>query len=184
MNVYLPFKTFPETVSFKIRLQEAANLVVKKRNLKLRDRELRLFHAKPDHAPSKRSQPSPAGAADFPSKKRALDSNTPVKEKRLSRADLSYQGLHGKKSLSVLKKLGKKSTGAVHSGKGTTKKGSAGKQRTTKRPAVAARKAKATAMAKPMKDSGGSLKQTGKKRKLEGRTPDSFQRKKRVKKFK
>lgn len=163
-------------------MQEAANLVVKKRSLKLRDRELRLFHAKPDHTPSKRRQPSPAGAADFPSKKQAQDSNNPVKGKRLSKADLSYQGLHGKKSSSVLKKLHKKSTGAVHSGKGTTKKGSAGKQRTTKRPAVAARKAKAKA--KAMKDSGGSLKQTGKKRKLESRTPDSFQRKKKVKKFK
>lgn len=158
-------------------MQEAANLVVKKRSLKLGDRELRLFRARPNHTPSKRSHPSPSESADFPSKRAALDLNAPVTEKRLSKADLSYQGLHGKKSSSALKRLGRKSIGVVKFGKGSTKKGSAGKERTTKRPAVAARKAKA----KAMKELGSPFKRTDKKRKLGSRTPDSFRQNKKRK---
>ncbi|OWM64158.1 RNA-binding protein 34 [Punica granatum] len=165
-------------VLFKTR--EAANLVVKKRSLKLRDRQLRLFHARPDSTPSKRSNPSPAEGANSPSKKMALDSNTPNKPKKPSKADLSYEGLHGKKASSALKKPWKKSIGVVKSGKGSAKRGSAGKERTSKRPAVAARKAKANAM----NEIGSPLNRTDKKRKLESRTPDSFQQKRKVKKFK
>ncbi|KAE8723615.1 SNARE associated Golgi protein family [Hibiscus syriacus] len=60
-------------VLFKTR--EAANSVVKKRTLKLRDRELRLSHAKPDATPSKRKNQSSSGDST-PAKKLAVGSST------------------------------------------------------------------------------------------------------------
>ncbi|KAK4802903.1 hypothetical protein SAY86_001106 [Trapa natans] len=159
------------------KTMEAANLVVKKRGLKLRDRQLRVFHAKPDYTQSTRSHPSPAGSGDLHSKRKAMDSDTPDTKKRLRKSDLSYQGLHGKKSSSALKKPGRKSMEAVQPGKGRTRRGSAGKERTNKRPAVAARKAR---------ESGSLAKQTEKKRKMGSRTPESLEQIKRrrvLKKF-
>ncbi|KAK9927987.1 hypothetical protein M0R45_025145 [Rubus argutus] len=83
------------------KTKEAANAVVKKRNLKLQNRELRLSHAKPesilsksrnqDSTPSKRSNPSSASNAKSPAKRPAVGSRTP-EFKGNSKATMSYQG--------------------------------------------------------------------------------------------
>ncbi|XP_024934958.1 uncharacterized protein LOC107430535 [Ziziphus jujuba] len=161
-------------ILFKTR--EAANLVVKKRNLKLRDRELRLYHSKQNSTPSKRRNPSsPAGKADSAALKRlAVDSRTPGgKKAEKSSAAMSYQGMRASKS-GVQKKVAKSS--GAEKFKSNIRKGE--KERKDKRPAVAARKAKAKAMS-----DGGVSKQAGVKRKLDSRTPESSHRNKKVKKF-
>ncbi|KAJ7943844.1 RNA-binding protein 34 [Quillaja saponaria] len=151
-------------VLFKTR--EAANLVVKKRNLKLRDRDLRLCFAKLDSTSSKKSNPSPARTAITPGKKSAMCSRSPSNSNDRPRAkiDMSYQGLRANKA------------GAEKKFK--TQKAENPNERKRKRPAVAARKTKA----KFPKD-GGPSKQAGMKRKLDSRTPESSQRPKKVKKF-
>lgn len=144
-------------------MQEAANFVVKKRSLKLRDRELRLSHAKAEATPSKRPNPSPALAPTTPAKKLSVSSKSPSSSINRSnrKTTASYQGLRATKS--DFKKK-------IH---GVEKP----KERKTKRPAVAARKAKAK-----LPREGGSSKQAGVKRKLDSRTPDSSLRTKKVKK--
>ncbi|XVF13650.1 hypothetical protein REPUB_Repub08aG0226100 [Reevesia pubescens] len=155
-------------VLFKTR--EAANLVVKKRTLKLRDRELRLSHARPDATPSKRKNPSSSGTNGTPAKKFAVDSSTP-------KASLSYQGLRASKS-GVEKKVHAKGTSGPVKMKFKSQKVEKPKERQTKRPAVAARKAKATAH----KDAGVP-KQAGVKRKLDSFSPGSAHQKKKAKRF-
>lgn len=151
-------------------MQEAANFVVRKRNnLKLRDRELRLSHAKADATPSKRPNPSPQ-VSGTPAKKAAMASRTPSSisnNKTNRKANMSYQGLKANKTV-------------VHK-KSTTTRGNSEqpKLRKTKRPSVAARKAKVKGNL-PKED--GSSKQAGKKRKLDSRTPDTSLRKKKFKK--
>lgn len=161
-----------------LEMQEAAKFVVKKRNLKLRDRELRLSHAKADATPSKRSNPSSTQTPTpskrpntsstqvpgTPSKKFSVASRSPSSSVNRSnrKANASYQGLRATKS-------------DVH--KKTQQGGEKPKQRQTKRPSVAARKAKANLL----KESGAP-KQAGIKRKLDSRTPDSTLRNKKVKK--
>ncbi|XP_061361167.1 nucleolar protein 12-like [Gastrolobium bilobum] len=147
-------------VLFKTR--EAANFAVKKRSLKLRDRKLKICHAricraKADATPSKRPNPSPAPST--PAKKLAVASRSPSNSNNKSnkKTNASYQGLRATKS-----DINKK----VH---GREKR----KERMTKRAAVAAKKAKA----KLFKD-GGTPKQAGVKRKLDRRTPDSSLRNK------
>ncbi|KAF3449399.1 hypothetical protein FNV43_RR10127 [Rhamnella rubrinervis] len=138
-------------VLFKTR--EAANLVVKKRNLKLRDRELRLYHSKPNSTPSKRSSPSPAEKSISPAAKRP---RTPDGNKAINMsASKSYQGLRASKS-GVQKKVAK--TSRPDKVKSNIQRGA--KERKEKRPAVAARKAKATAL----QHGGGASKQAGAKR--------------------
>ncbi|KAH7576490.1 hypothetical protein JRO89_XS01G0082500 [Xanthoceras sorbifolium] len=161
-------------VLFKTR--EAANLVVKKRNLKIRDRELRISHAEKNSTPSKRANTSPASAVTSPAKKFALDSRTPGSASRSnSKTAMSYQGLRASKS-GAQKKIHSGSIGPVKMKKSITKKGEKLKIRQDKRPAVVLRKARANSQ------DGGVTKQAGSKRKLDTRTPDSFQRKK-AKKF-
>ncbi|KAL5550994.1 hypothetical protein UlMin_001170 [Ulmus minor] len=151
------------------KTKEAANLVCKKRNLKLRDRELRVSHSKPDSTPSKRSNPSPA--AKFPSKRLAVDSRSGDDHKRVNTyTNMSYQGLRASKS-GVQKKVAQSS----RPDKINPKPVKVGKERKEKRPSVAARKAKA------LKDPG-ALKQAGIKRKMDSRTPDSSFRNKKMKK--
>uniref|UniRef100_A0A2P2IW17 Uncharacterized protein n=1 Tax=Rhizophora mucronata TaxID=61149 RepID=A0A2P2IW17_RHIMU len=156
-------------------MQEAANLAVKKRNLKLRDRELRLSHARKDSTPSKRKNQLPAEIATSWSKRLEVGSRTP-ENKSLSntRGALSYQGLRASKS-GVQKKVHTKRNGAAIKTSSRTQKGE--KQRVGKRPAVAARKEKG----KALKEWGPSA-QAGKKRKLDSRTPGSSNRKKKAKK--
>ncbi|KAG5007800.1 hypothetical protein AAZX31_09G187900 [Glycine max] len=161
------------------KTKEAAKFVVKKRNLKLRDRELRLSHAKVDATPSKRPNPSSAHAPSTPAKRPyplAHAPSTPAKEfsvasrspsssnnmsKSNRKTNASYQGLRATKS-DVHKKI---------------QGGEKPKERMTKRPSVAARKAKA----KLGKESD-LPKQAGMKRKLDSRTPDSTLRNRKVKK--
>lgn len=157
-------------VLFKTR--EAANLVVKKRNIKLRDRELRLFHAKPDSTPFKRKTAS-AEKTSSPAKKfRDLGSGD-VSKKAFTNISMSYQGLRASKS-GVQKKVAKgfrpeKSTAKAHNGV---------RERKEKRPAVAARKAKANALSEI-----GASKQAGTKRKMDSWTPESSHRNKKAKKL-
>ncbi|XP_027360267.1 RNA-binding protein 34 isoform X2 [Abrus precatorius] len=146
-------------VLFKTR--EAAKFLVKKRNLKLRDRELRLCHAKADATPSKRPNSLPTETP--PAKKLSVDPRSPSSSKNNSnrKTNASYQGLRASKS-NVPKKI---------------PGGEKPKERNMKRPAVAARKVKA----KSVKESG-LPKQAGVKRKLDNRTPNSSLRNKKARK--
>nr|KYP38835.1 RNA-binding protein 34 [Cajanus cajan] len=145
------------------KTKEAAKFVVKKRNLKLRDRELRLSRAKADATPSKRPNPSSSQAPSTPAKRLAVASRSPSSSNNRSnrKPNTSYQGLRATKS-----DVHKKVPG-----------GEKPKERKTKRPTVAARKAKT----KLLKENGPP-KQAGVKRKLDSRTPDSSLRSKKTKK--
>ncbi|KAM3280511.1 hypothetical protein ACQJBY_047352 [Aegilops geniculata] len=155
-------------VLFKTR--EAANSVVKKRGLKIRDRFLRLTHAKavdatPKKADSGKKRGTPKQKTPFTpgSKSReGSDSN-----KRKAPASLSYQGLKSTKS-GVVKKV-KVARRPVNQGKQQGRPSETGQSesaRKAKRPAVAARKAK----------------QLNKKRKQDGSTPENTHRSKKARK--
>lgn len=141
-------------------MQDAANSIVKKRDLKIRDRVLRVSHAKSsDATPSKRK--SPGTERNFPQKKLSVSADEKPLLKdgkpKLKAASLSYQGLRSSKSGVV-----KKSRLSLHtSSNGNQEIKRAGwtdqKVRNVKRPAVAARKAK----------------QLLKKRKQENGTPEN-----------
>lgn len=152
-------------------------MVVKKRALKLRDRELRLSHARPDATPSKRHNPSSSGANGTPAKKLAVGSSTPSTNGSRSnpKAFLSYQGVRASKSGVEKKVHSKVSVGPV---KTNFKKSEKPKERQTKRPSVAARKAKANA-----RKDGGVPKQAGVKRKPDSSSPGSAHQKKKTKRF-
>ncbi|KAJ0113562.1 hypothetical protein Patl1_03528 [Pistacia atlantica] len=138
-------------------VREAANLVVKKRNLKLRERELRLSHAGQYSTPSKRK--NVASAVNPHSKKFAVDSRSPGSADQLnSKATLSYQSLRASKS-GTQKKVHLGSSGSGKMMKTKVQKGEKAKIHQEKRPAVALRKARANAS----KD-GVAPKQVGTKR--------------------
>lgn len=162
-------------------MQEAAHSVVKKRTLKLRDRQLRLSHAKADATLSKRPHTPPAKGAKAgavtPSKRpyspAANGPNTPAKKfsvasrspsgsnnKSNRKTNTSYQGLRATKSDNSKKTHG----------------GDKPKGRQNKRPTVAARKSKA----KLAKEGGPPKQAAGSKRKLDSRTPDSSLRSKKA----
>lgn len=152
-------------ILFKTR--DAANLVVKKRNLKLRDRDLRLSHANSDSTPLKRKDSPAAGTGNPPAKKFAGDSRIPSRSDSLvNTKSASYQGLRASKS-GVEKKV--RSKPIEPTTPKSTQKGEKLKVRNLKRPAVAARKA---ALKR-----GSASKQSGKKRKFESRTPESQKKK-------
>ncbi|XP_030947955.1 RNA-binding protein 34 [Quercus lobata] len=162
-------------VLFKTR--EAANMVVKKRNWKLRDRELRVSHARKDSIPSKRPNPSPAEAPTSPAKRLAMDPRTPKSNNRANtKAPLSYQGKRAHKS-DLQKSDHPKSSRPGHLNSKNQREKS--KEQMRKRPAVAARRAKET-----VRKDGGSSRQAGIKRKLDSQTPESFQQRKKFKKSK
>ncbi|CAL0314159.1 unnamed protein product [Lupinus luteus] len=140
-------------VLFKTR--EAANFVIRKQNLRLRDRQLRISRAEADATPSKRPYPSPARAPSTPAKKMALGSRSPLSSDNRSgrKTKASYQGLRANKS-DIQKK--------AHVGEKP-------KERLVKRPSVAARKAKANSHM----DAAPSKQAAGVKRKFDARTPDS-----------
>ncbi|KAH1074900.1 hypothetical protein J1N35_027228 [Gossypium stocksii] len=154
-------------VLFKTR--EAANVVVKKRTLKLRDRELRLSHAKSDATSSKRKNQSSSGTDSTPTKKFAIDSRTPstTGNKSNTKGSLSYQGLRASKS-GFEKKVSSRGTIGPVKMKFKAQRTDKPKERLTKRPAVAARKAKAK-----VHKEGSVPKQTGVKRKLDSFSPGS-----------
>lgn len=155
-----------------ILLQDAANTVVRQKNLKIRDRLLRVCHAKAEtlttNTPSKRKSPGPK--KDSPPKRLALSSGeaspgSKDNKPKAKAASLSYQGIRSSKS-GVLKKTGvpRRPTGNT---KNEANKAGRAEQKTskTKRPAVAARKAKLQ-----------------KKRKQEGGTPENTRRNKKARK--
>lgn len=164
-------------------------MVLKKGYLKLRERELRVSRVKADATPSKRKE-NPSGAYSPPQKRQQKEQVvTPVKS---AKGVLPYQGARASKSGDDKKKPYQKSPAQSNmkprsssSSSGGNKGGnsnSALKQRSQKRPAVAARKAKANA--KGSKESGGGGKRfAGTKRKQESRTPESFSKKKKPKRF-
>ncbi|KAG1362027.1 RNA-binding protein 34 [Cocos nucifera] len=133
--------------------QHSANTIVKKRDLKIRDRVLRVSHAKSsDATPSKRKDPGTT--MDFPQKKLSVSTGEKTK---LKAASLSYQGLQSSKS-GVVKKSRSSLRTSSHGNKETRSAGWTNKKaRRGKRPAVAARKAK----------------QLMKKRKHESATPEN-----------
>lgn len=161
-------------VLFKTR--EAANVVSRKRNLKLRDRELRVSHSKANSTPSKRKSLSTEDRFRSPAKKFAVDSATPGSSsyKAKTKSDLSYQGVRASKS-GVQKKTQSRMSnrGKLKPKAQTSQKPN---ERIGKRPSVAARKAKA------LKAAASGLKQIGTKRKLDSRTPDTAGRKKKFRK--
>lgn len=161
-------------VLFKTR--EAANVVSRKRNLKLRDRELRVSHSKANSTPSKRKSLSTEDRFRSPAKKFAVDSATPGSSsyKAKTKSDLSYQGVRASKS-GVQKKTQSRMSnrGKLKPKAQTSQKPN---ERIGKRPSVAARKAKA------LKAAASGLKQIGTKRKLDSRTPDTAGGKKKFRK--
>ena len=153
--------------------QEAAISVVKKRNLKLRDRELRLFHSKPDSTPSKRKNSTPAEKSSSPAKKFRVSGSEGGNKRLFTNTSTSYQGMRASKS-GVQKKVAKVGRPEMLNSK--AKKATEGRK--DKRPSVAARKAKANTL----KEIGVS-KQAGTKRKMDSRTPDSAYGNKKAKKI-
>ncbi|WOK99034.1 hypothetical protein Cni_G07746 [Canna indica] len=154
-------------VLFKTR--DAANAVVRKRNLKVRDRIIRVCHAKStDATPSKRKNIGPK--RESPQKKLAgtnggipLGKNDQPKAKA---ATLSYQGLRSSKSGVVKKSNLQRKSISQRNQKIKRDGGSDEKAHKGKRPAVAARKAK----------------QLMKKRKQENGTPENARMKKKARK--
>uniref|UniRef100_A0A453MLC6 RRM domain-containing protein n=1 Tax=Aegilops tauschii subsp. strangulata TaxID=200361 RepID=A0A453MLC6_AEGTS len=155
-------------VLFKTR--EAANAVVKKRGIKIRDRFLRLTHAKAADATPKKADSGKK--RDTPKQKTPFTSGSKSREgsdsnKRKAPASLSYQGLKSTKS-GVVKKV-KVARRPVNQGKQQGRPSETGQSesaRKAKRPAVAARKAK----------------QLNKKRKQDGSTPENTHRSKKARK--
>ncbi|KAF8117173.1 hypothetical protein N665_0012s0177 [Sinapis alba] len=171
------------------KTKEAANLVLKKGYLKLRDRELRISRVKADATSSKRNN-NPS--EDYSSAQKRQQKDKVVTPVATGKANLSYQGVRASKSGDDKKKPYQKSPAqsklrprsSSNSNEGNKSGGSSSnsavKQRSQKRPAVAARKAKANS--KGSKESGGKGF-AGSKRKQESRTPESFSKKKKPKRF-
>lgn len=165
-------------ILFKSR--DAANTVVRRGGLKIRDRVLRLCHAaKADAMPAKKPQVDSRREdrrkrfGEMAKDRENASSSSNGERRKPSAASLPYQGVRASKSGTV-KKSGSSSRprAAAYSGNGNaagrgTKRTSVryeGKDRNAKRPAVAARKAKQLMM----------------KRKLENGTPDNTHRNKKM----
>ncbi|XP_076898410.1 uncharacterized protein LOC143551964 [Bidens hawaiensis] len=153
---------------FLFTTRDAANTVVRKHKLKIRDRELRLSHAVKANTstPLKRKEPSSSDSYNNSSKKVAAGGNT------------SYQGIRATKS------GGQKKFATRIARPGRTESRSENvvkkKVRSEKRPSVAARKAAANASKTAGGGGGGG---GGVKRKAEKRTPQSNKRDKKPRKF-
>ncbi|KAL9246943.1 hypothetical protein vseg_020421 [Gypsophila vaccaria] len=174
-------------VLFKTR--EAANLLCKKRKVMLRDRELRISHAKSEtkstpsksedsSTPYKRKGAFPEDSESTPVKKLSSGGRTrPGRYKLNASGDTSYQGFQASKSGDKKRTPSRSSTPASFK----PKTGEKVKQRSEKRPSVAARKAKTLATALR---GGVTSKQSGNKRKMDARTPQSSDQKKKFRKSK
>jgi len=144
--------------------------------LKLRDRELRICHAKLNPqstpTPSKRKNPFPGDSGTPPSKKFSPGAKSSESRYKVNtKGNTSYQGVRASKSGEKKKTPSR----PVRGFKSKTKSGEKVKQRTEKRPAVAARKAKAWAQ---VLKAGGVPNHTGNKRKMDSRTPQGSSKKK------
>lgn len=157
-----------------VAMKDAANVIVKKHNLKLRDRELRLSHAKSTNTSLKRMNASQPESNSYSAKKLAVASRTPDSgNKEKAKANFSYQGLHASKSGGQKKVHTRIKTLPAKSKSQPAKEQKSG---TKKRPAVAARKEKAQRAA-------DASKPAGTKRKLGNRSPESAGQKKKARKF-
>ncbi|CAD6207727.1 unnamed protein product [Miscanthus lutarioriparius] len=151
-------------VLFKTR--EAANSIARKRDMKIRDRLLRLTHAKPvDTTPKKtevqkRSRVPKHKEVSTPGSK----SNEGSEKAKRKASALSYQGLRSSKS-GVVKKV-KVNQQPSNKGKQSKTNETGASALKAKRPAVAARKAK----------------QLAKKRKVDASTPENAHRSKKARK--
>ncbi|KAG6407570.1 hypothetical protein SASPL_130562 [Salvia splendens] len=144
---------------------DAANMALKQRNLWIRNRELRLSHAKPADSSSKRvnaSEPQSNSAT----KSRKMDGSY----KELGKGNVSYQGLHASKSGGQKKVRTKVNILSAKSKPQPAREKSSG---TKKRPAVAARKEKALWAA-------NASNVAGTKRKLGNPSPQSGGQKKKA----
>ncbi|KAI3905055.1 hypothetical protein MKX01_017301 [Papaver californicum] len=162
-----------------LKTKEAASLLVRRRHLKLRDRDLRLYHAKPESVLSKKRELATVNNAP-PSKRMAISPSKDYFDRKV-KSNLSYQGLRATKS-GVQKKDGSR----PRSGDRGMQKASDGpeqKVRDSKRPAVSARKAKVLKNLAAMKVAGTTPKQTGMQRKMESRAPQKSDRNTKPRKF-
>ena len=158
-------------------MQEAANLVIMKRNTKLPDRELRASHARQESTPSKRRNSFAGDTANMPNRKLATDSRTPDRNNRPdTKVSRSYQGLRARNS-GIEKKVHAPAHAKRH-GTAMVKSKTRGEKRLGRRPVVALRKEKVTAL-----KNGGASGPARQKRKLDNWTPDSSIRKKKARKF-
>ncbi|KAJ6703928.1 RNA-BINDING PROTEIN 34 [Salix viminalis] len=152
-------------------VKEAANLVIKKRNTKLPDRELRASHARQESTPSKRRNSFAGDTANMSNKKLATDSTTPDRNNRPD-----TKGLRASKS-GIEKKVHAPAHAKRH-GTAMVKSKTRGEKRPGRRQAVALRKEKVTAL-----KNGGASGPARQKRKLDSRTPDSSIGKKKARMF-
>ncbi|KAH6790717.1 RNA-binding family protein [Perilla frutescens var. frutescens] len=156
------------------KTMDAANMTVKRRNLRLRDRELRLSHAKPADTSLKTmntSQPQSNSAKKVAGGSRTRESAY----KENAKANISYQGLHASKSGGQKKVLTKINNFSARSkSQPAMERHSSGKK---KRPSVAARKEKV------LRAAANASKVTGTKRKLGNPSSDSGGLKKKARKF-
>lgn len=150
--------------------REAANTVVRKHKLKIRDRELRLSHAlKANLTPSKQKESSSSSSTN----------NYDSSKKPTAGGNTSYQGIRATKSGAQKKfatRIAKPARTESRSENRVKRK-----VRSEKRPAVAARKAAANAVRTGGDGGGGGS--GGTKRKPESRTPQSNSRNKKARKF-
>ncbi|XP_051144546.1 uncharacterized protein LOC127260708 isoform X2 [Andrographis paniculata] len=162
---------------------DAAKLAAKKRGLKIRDRELRLSHAKSPETPLKRKSFSQPETDNPPLKKLSSASRTPDSSNtfKAKANPSSYQGLRASKS-GVQKKIQTKSPLPRQQSNSKPKSKSRPVAETNafgknKRPAVAARKEKARLGA-------GASQLTGTKRKHGDQSPQAGRHNKKARKFK
>ncbi|XP_066380104.1 uncharacterized protein [Miscanthus floridulus] len=151
-------------VLFKTR--EAANSIARKRDMKIRDRLLRLTHAKPVDTTLKKTEVQKRSRV--PKHKEVLTpgskSNEGSEKAKRKASALSYQGLRSSKS-GVVKKV-KVNQQPSNKGKQSKTNETGASAHKAKRPAVAARKAK----------------QLAKKRKVDASTPENSHRSKKPRK--
>lgn len=140
-------------------------MAARKHNLKLRDRELRLAHAKTNATPSKRKTPTTPETNKSPTQKFAGKAGFPGRENNAKpKTTISYQGVRANKPGNPKKTYSKSNPASQNDPKP--------KVRPQKRPSVAARKAKVL-----------KAKEAGMKRKSQNQTPDSNIRNKKARRF-
>lgn len=154
-------------VLFKTR--DAANQVCRRRDLKIRDRNLRVCHVKSDVAPSNKVKV--AATRTFPSRNPSSGSGaTPSargeNRKRKATSSLSYEGTRSSKKGAVNKTFSRHFQSDKNNGGSSRSTWNERKPQVKKRPAVAARKEKQL-----------------NKRKLAGGTPENTHRDKKARKL-
>ncbi|KAI3453384.1 hypothetical protein Pfo_010047 [Paulownia fortunei] len=155
------------------KTMDAVNLVLKKHNLKLRDRELRLSHAKSTGTPLKRKNSSQLETNNsYSAKKLAVASRTLDSGNKVKAKAISYQGLRASKSGGQKKVHTRITLPAKSKSQPATEQKFGNK----KRPAVAARKEKA-------RHAANASQLAGTKRKLGNQSPENAGQKKKARKF-